>query len=311
MRLVFSGTPDFAATALKALLATRHQVVGVYSQPDRPAGRGRKLTPTPVKQVALDANIPVFQPQSLKTAEAQQELRALDADVMIVAAYGLILPRAVLDTPRHGCLNIHASLLPRWRGAAPIQRAIAAGDRETGITIMQMDAGLDTGEMLLKSITPITENDTGGSLHDRLADLGGESIVKALEHLEKGELNGEIQDESRACYASKLSKEEGHIDWTLDASAISRLIRAFNPWPGTYTDLDDMHIRIHQAEVLDDTSDKHPGTVIRRDRDGIDVACGLESLRITRLQLPGSRPQSANDLINGGKEILMPGQELH
>lgn len=311
MRIVFAGTPDFAATALKALLATRHQVVGVYAQPDRPSGRGRKLTPGPVKQVALGAGIPVFQPQSLKSAEAQDELRALDADVMIVAAYGLILPPAVLDIPRHGCLNIHASLLPRWRGAAPIQRAIAAGDRETGITIMQMDAGLDTGDMLLKAITPIEDDDTGGSLHDRLADMGGKAIVKALEHLEKGELSGEAQDEARACYASKLSKDEGHIDWTLDAPAISRLIRAFNPWPGTYTDLDDLRIRIHQAEVLDDTSDRHPGTVIRRGRDGIDVACGLESLRITRLQLAGARPQSANDLINGGREILMPGQELH
>ncbi|MCL7942718.1 methionyl-tRNA formyltransferase [Marinobacter sp. ATCH36] len=311
MRIVFAGTPDFAATALKALLETRHQVVGVYSQPDRPAGRGRKLTPSPVKQVALNANIDVFQPESLKTTEAREELRALDADVMIVAAYGLILPREVLDLPRHGCLNIHASLLPRWRGAAPIQRAIAAGDRETGITIMQMNAGLDTGEMLLKAITPITEEDTGGSLHDRLADMGGEAIVKALEHLEKGELRGEAQDEARACYASKLSKEEGHIDWTLDAPAIGRMIRAFNPWPGTFTDLDDLRIRIHQAEILDDTSDKHPGTVIRRSRKGIDVACGLESLRITRLQLAGSRPQSADDLINGGKEILMPGQELH
>lgn len=311
MRLVFAGTPDFAATALKALLATRHKVVGVYSQPDRPAGRGRKLTPGPVKQVAMEAGIPVFQPQSLKTTEAQEELRALDADVMIVAAYGLILPQAVLDIPRHGCLNIHASLLPRWRGAAPIQRAIAAGDRETGITIMQMDAGLDTGAMLLKAITPITEDDTGGSLHDRLADMGGDAIVKALEHLEKGELRGEAQDDARACYASKLSKEEGHIDWTQDAPAIDRLVRAFNPWPGTYTDLDNLRIRIHQADILDDTSDKHPGTVIRRSREGIDVACGLESLRITRLQLSGSRPQSANDLINGGKEILMPGQELH
>ncbi len=311
MRLVFAGTPDFAATALKALLATRHQVVGVYSQPDRPAGRGRKLTPGPVKLVALEAGIPVFQPESLKTAGAQDQLRALDADVMIVAAYGLILPQAVLEIPRHGCLNIHASLLPCWRGAAPIQRAIAAGDRETGITIMQMDAGLDTGEMLLKAITPIEEDDTGGSLHDRLAVMGGTAIVKALEHLEKGELSGEAQDDSRVCYAHKLSKEEGHIDWTLDAPAIGRLIRAFNPWPGTYTDLDDLRIRIHQAEILDDTSDRHPGTVIRRSREGIDVACGLESLRITRLQLPGSRPQSANDLINGGKDILMPGQELH
>lgn len=310
MRLVFAGTPDFAATALKALLATHHQVVGVYSQPDRPSGRGRKLTPSPVKQVALEAGIPVFQPQTLKTADAQQELRGLDADVMIVAAYGLILPQAVLDTPRHGCLNIHASLLPRWRGAAPIQRAIAAGDSETGITIMQMDAGLDTGAMLLKAVTPIKDSDTGGSLHDRLAELGGDAIVKALWHLEKGELSGELQDDTRACYASKLSKEEGHIDWTLDAPAISRLIRAFNPWPGTYTDLEDLRIRIHEAEILEDTSDKHPGTVIRRNREGVDIACGLESLRITRLQLAGSRPQSVNDLINGGKDILMPGQEL-
>ncbi|MFO7995270.1 MAG: methionyl-tRNA formyltransferase [Marinobacter sp.] len=311
MRLVFAGTPDFAATALKALLATRHRVVGVYSQPDRPSGRGRKLTPGPVKKVALEAGIPVFQPESLKTTAAQEELRSLDADVMIVAAYGLILPQAVLDIPRHGCLNIHASLLPRWRGAAPIQRAIAAGDRETGITIMQMDAGLDTGEMLLKAITPINDDDTGGSLHDRLADMGGDAIVKALEHLGKGELRGEVQDETRACYANKLSKEEGHIDWTLDAPAIGRLIRAFNPWPGTYTNLDDLRVRIHQAEILEDTSDRHPGTVIHRSREGIDVACGLESLRITRLQLPGSRPQSASDLINGGKELLMPGQELH
>lgn len=311
MRLVFAGTPEFAATALKAVLTTHHQVVGVYSQPDRPAGRGRKLTPSPVKQVAVEAGIPVFQPESLKSPEAQEQLRSLNADVMIVAAYGLILPQAVLDLPRHGCLNIHASLLPRWRGAAPIQRAIAAGDRETGITIMQMDAGLDTGAMLLKAITPIEDADTGGSLHDRLAGLGGEAIVKALKQLEKGELQGEIQDEARACYARKLSKEEGHIDWTRDAPAISRLIRAFNPWPGTYTDLEDLRIRIHQAEILDDTSDKHPGTVIRRDRTGIDIACGLESLRITRLQLSGSRPQSVNDLINGGKDILMPGQELN
>ena len=311
MRLVFAGTPEFAATALNALLATHHLVVGVYSQPDRPAGRGRKLTPSPVKQVAVEAGIPVFQPESLKSPEAQEQLRSLNADVMIVAAYGLILPQTVLDLPRHGCLNIHASLLPRWRGAAPIQRAIAAGDRETGITIMQMDAGLDTGAMLLKAVTPIEDHDTGGSLHDRLAALGGDAIVKALEHLEKGELGGEIQDDTRACYASKLSKDEGHIDWTLDAPAISRLVRAFNPWPGTYTDLEGLRIRIHQAEVLEDTSDKHPGTVIRRNREGVDIACGLESVRITRLQLSGSRPQTVNDLINGGKDILMPGQELN
>ncbi|TGN39453.1 methionyl-tRNA formyltransferase [Marinobacter confluentis] len=310
MRLVFAGTPDFAATALRSLLETDHEVVAVYSQPDRPSGRGRKLTPSPVKQVALNANIPVFQPESLKTAEAQEELRALNADVMIVAAYGLILPQTVLDIPRFGCLNIHASLLPKWRGAAPIQRAIAAGDRETGITIMQMDAGLDTGNMLLKAATPIEESDTGGSLHDRLADMGGKAIVEALDALENGTLTPEAQNNDKACYAHKLSKDEGHIDWTEDASSILRTIRAFNPWPGTYTDADDLRIRIHAAEVIDITSDRHPGTLVNRSREGIDVACGLDVLRITRLQLPGSRPQSVSDLINGGKDILQPGQEL-
>ncbi len=310
MRLVFAGTPDFAATALKSLLQTDHEVVGVYSQPDRPSGRGRKLTPSPVKQVALDAGIPVFQPETLKTSQAQAELKALNADVMIVAAYGLILPQAILDIPGHGCLNIHASLLPRWRGAAPIQRAIAAGDRETGITIMQMDAGLDTGDVLLKTTTPIEESDTGGSLHDRLADMGGRAIVDALARMEKGTLAAEPQNNDKACYASKLSKEEGHIDWTEDASSINRMIRAFNPWPGTYTDAGDLRIRIHEAKVVEITSDRHPGTVADRSRQGIDVACGLDLLRVTRLQLAGSRPQSASDLINGGKDILLPGQEL-
>lgn len=310
MRLVFAGTPDFAATALKALIAAGHTIVGVYSQPDRPAGRGRKLQPSPVKQVALDHEIPVFQPETLKTPEAQQQLADLNPEVMIVAAYGLILPKAVLDIPTHGCLNIHASLLPRWRGAAPIQRAIAAGDTETGITIMQMDEGLDTGAMLLKSLTAIDNSDTGGSLHDRLAELGGNAIIKALELLQKGELTGEPQNDDLACYASKLSKTEGHIDWTADATAIERLVRAFNPWPGTYTDLGDQRIRIHEARALVTTSDGLPGTVVQRDRAGIDIACGTGTLRITRLQLPGSRAQSVNDLINGGKELLMPGQEL-
>ena len=318
MRLVFAGTPDFAASALSALLGTHHAIVGVYAQPDRPAGRGRKLQPGPVKQVALDHGIPVFQPESLKTPEAQQELADLQPDVMIVAAYGLILPKTVLEIPVHGCLNIHASVLPRWRGAAPIQRAIAAGDSETGITIMQMDKGLDTGAMLLKSLTPIAASDTGGSLHDRLAEMGGNAIIEALNQLEKGELRGESQNDEQACYAHKLSKEEGHIDWSLSAIAIDRLVRAFNPWPGTYTDLEQQRLRIHEATAIDEQSQHPAGTVIRRERAGIDVACGHgalhgtlnSTLRITRLQLPGSRAQSVNDLINGGKQLLLPGQEL-
>lgn len=311
MRIVFAGTPDFAAIALKALLGAGHNVVGVYSQPDRPAGRGRKLMPSPVKQVALEADIPVFQPASLKPEDAQQELAALQPDVMVVAAYGLMLPKAVLDIPSHGCLNIHASLLPRWRGAAPIQRAIAAGDANTGITIMQMDVGLDTGDMLLTVTTPINPDDTGGTLHDRLAEIGGEAIVKALAQLANGELVGEPQNDNDACYAHKLSKQEGHIDWTRSAPELERLIRAFNPWPGTFTDLGEQRIRIHQARALAQASDQTPGTVLRREREGIDVACGTGSLRITTVQLPGTRALSVSDLINGGKPVLMPEQELH
>ena len=311
MRIVFAGTPDFAATALKALLEAGYNLVGVYSQPDRPAGRGRKLMPSPVKQVALDAGIPVFQPVSLKPEDAQQELAALKPDVMIVAAYGLILPKAVLDIPTHGCLNIHASLLPRWRGAAPIQRAIAAGDAETGITIMQMDEGLDTGDMLLKTSTPIHADDTGGSLHDRLADMGGKAIVEALVQLANSELAPEPQNDADANYAHKLSKEEGHIDWSRSAIEIERLIRAFNPWPGTFTDLGEQRIRLHQASALDQSSDKLPGTVISREREGVDVACGTGTLKITSVQLPGSKAQSISDLINGGKQVLLPGQELN
>lgn len=311
MRLVFAGTPDFAASALSALLQAGHKIVGVYSQPDRPAGRGRKLSPGPVKQVALDAGIPVFQPASLRTEETQAELVALNADVMVVAAYGLILPEAVLALPRHGCLNIHASLLPRWRGAAPIQRAIAAGDDKTGITIMQMDAGLDTGAMLLQVATPITATDTGGSVHDRLAAMGGEAIVDALKQLAAGTLAAEAQNNDEACYAHKLSKEEGRIDWNRPASDIDRQIRAFNTWPGSYTDLDKQRIRLHEVAVIPLSDDVKPGTIVRRDRDGIDVKCGEGGLRIVQLQLPGSRVQTVNDLINGGKPLLLVSEELH
>ena len=314
MRLVFAGTPDFAASALKALLATRHQVVGVYSQPDRPAGRGRKMTLSPVKQVAMDANIPVFQPPSLKTYEAHEQLRALDADVMIVAAYGLILPQAVLAIPRHGCLNIHASLLSRWRGAAPIQRAIAAGDSETGITIMQMDEGLDTGAMLLKSLTAIEASDTGGSLHDRLADLGGKAIVKALQLLEKGELSGEAQNNDLACYASKLSKNEGHIDWSASATAIEHLIRAFNPWPVAWCAAEDKRLRLWMATAGDDSDQPAvPGTVLSPGIDHLRIACGADGrqvLNIFQAQLPGGKALAARELLNARHTLLTPGTRL-
>jgi methionyl-tRNA formyltransferase len=315
VRIVFAGTPDFAAIALKALLAAKYNVVGVYSQPDRPAGRGRKLLPGPVKQAALDAGIAVFQPDNFKMEDARQQLADLQPDVIIVAAYGLILPASVLSIPVHGCLNIHASLLPRWRGAAPIQRAIAAGDPESGITIMQMDEGLDTGAMLLKVSTPIHPEDTGGSLHDRLAELGGNAIVSALQLLEQNTLKPQAQQNVQACYAHKLAKQEGQIDWHSDAQSIERLIRAFNPWPGTFTDLGDQRIRLHLAQVQKHKQEQNgqkasPGTVLARQREGIDIACGEGVLRVNQVQLPGARAQSVNDLINGGKQILLPGQEL-
>lgn len=306
MRVVFAGTPDFAAEALKALLNTDHELIAVYTQPDRPAGRGRKQQFGPVKQLAVNAGIPVLQPESLKDPQAREELQALAPDVMVVAAYGLILPPEILDVPRFGCLNIHASLLPRWRGAAPIHRAIAAGDPETGITIMQMDAGLDTGAMLLRKPEVIHPDDTGGSLHDRLAILGGEAIVEALAHLER--LQPEPQNEAEACYAHKLHKDEAHIDWHQDAADIARKVRAFNPWPGTDGALDDQRIRIHEAFPLDEDSQEAPGTVLARERTGIDIACGRGRLRVTRIQLPGSRAMSVTDLINGGKPVLLPGQ---
>ncbi len=311
MRLVFAGTPDFAATALQAILADNHEVVAVFTQPDRPAGRGRKQQFGPVKQVAVAADIPVFQPTSLKSDSEQQQLRDLDPEVMVVAAYGLILPQAVLDIPRLGCLNIHASLLPRWRGAAPIHRAIEVGDAETGITIMQMDAGLDTGDMLLKKKTPIHSDDTGGSLHDRLAKMGGKAIVEALAALETRGLQGEPQTEDKVTYAHKLSKEEAHIDWQASADRIARKVRAFNPWPGTDCQLDGQRIRIHEAAGVAEHPETPPGTVLARERAGVDIACGEGILRVTRVQLPGARAMSISDLINGGKPVLTPGQVVN
>jgi len=311
VRLVFAGTPEFAARSLAALIDAGHQIVAVYTQPDRPAGRGRKPMPSPVKQLALENGLTVHQPETLRDTQAQAELRALGPDVMVVAAYGLILPQTVLDIPRYGCLNIHASLLPRWRGAAPIQRAIAAGDRETGITIMQMDAGLDTGDMLLKQATDITAEDTGQSLHDRLAALGGEAICQALDALESGTLTAEPQDESAACYAAKLSKEEGHIDWSAPAPAIERLVRAFNPWPVAYAVDCDQRIRIFRAHSqADGESGAAPGTILSRDRTGVRVQCGQGSLVIEQLQLPGARAMSVADLINGGRPALALGSRL-
>jgi methionyl-tRNA formyltransferase len=297
LRIVFAGTPEFSVPPLRALLAADYQVVGVYTQPDRPAGRGRKLAPSPVKAEAVAAGIPVFQPLSLKDADAQRELAALEPDLMVVVAYGLLLPQAVLDIPRLGCVNIHASLLPRWRGAAPIQRAILAGDSETGVDIMRMEAGLDTGPVYLEKRLAIEPGDTGGSLHDKLAKLGAEALMAALPGIADGSLPPQPQDDSQSCYAKKLDKAEAEIDWRRPAAEIARQVRAFNPWPVAQTRFEDAILRIWNASPVKGEA-ANPGMVMSAGRQGIEVATGDGLLRITRLQMPGKKPVSAADFIN-------------
>lgn len=310
---MFAGTPDFARASLDALLASRHRVAGVWTQPDRPAGRGQKLAMSPVKERALAAGIPVFQPVTLKAPEAQAELAALKPDLMIVVAYGLLLPKAVLDIPRLGCVNVHGSVLPRWRGAAPIQRAIAAGDSETGVTIMQMDVGLDTGDMLHIVKTPIRPDDTGGSVHDRLALLGAQALVTVLDDFMRFRNGRAVQDDALACYAHKLSKDEGVIDWMRDARTIVDLVRAFDPWPVAQTSMRGETVRVWSAVRDDSARGAAPGVVTGVSRDGIRVACGERGeggVRITRIQLPGKKAMSVADLLNGNPDAVRAGDVL-
>ncbi|MNH64370.1 Methionyl-tRNA formyltransferase [compost metagenome] len=311
LKLIFAGTPDFAARHLAALLSSDHEVVAVYTQPDKPAGRGQKLTASPVKELALAHDLPVYQPASLRNEEAQAELAALGADLMVVVAYGLILPKAVLDTPRLGCLNVHGSLLPRWRGAAPIQRAIWAGDAETGVTIMQMDVGLDTGAMIRKVSCPIASDETSASLYDKLAELGPQALVDTLDAMAAGDTTAEAQDDALANYAQKLSKEEARIDWSMEAVAIERCIRAFNPWPISWFEVADQTIKVWQAEVIDSDHGQPVGTLLKADKQGIDVATGKGVLRLLTLQPPGKKAMSVPDLLNSRRDWFEPGTQLH
>jgi methionyl-tRNA formyltransferase len=298
MKIVFAGTPDFSVPALQSLLDSPHDIMAVYTRPDRPAGRGRKITASPVKQLATQNGVPVFQPDSLKSAAAQRVLAALHPDLMVVIAYGLILPPAVLAMPRLGCVNVHASLLPRWRGAAPIQRAILAGDTETGVCLMKMDAGLDTGPVLASAMCPIATDDTGSRLHDKLAQLGAQLLSDNLAALECGELESRQQDEALACYAGMLEKIEARIDWSDPAVEIMRRIRAFNAWPVAETRYADRQLRIWDAQVIPGEAGGLPGTVVSAGKTGIEVACGGGRLRLLEVQLPGARAVTAGEFVN-------------
>ena len=306
LNIVFAGTPDFAAGHLQALIDSRHNVVGVYSQPDRPAGRGKKLQPSPVKKLALEHDIPVFQPLNFKQEGSIEELEALNADIMIVVAYGLLLPLAVLEAPKMGCLNVHASILPRWRGAAPIQRAIQAGDRETGITIMQMDVGLDTGDMLSKTTFDIQADETGGSLHDRLLAKGPKALLQTLTLLQAGEAEAEKQDDTLANYAHKLSKEEALINWSLPAKQIELNVRAFNPFPCAYTLLGDQRIKVWQAIALEEPTTLLPGTIARVSTEGVDIATSTGLVRLLNVQLAGKKAMAIADIVNGQPNLFQP-----
>jgi methionyl-tRNA formyltransferase len=299
LRIVFAGTPDFAATHLSALLSAKHNVVAVYTQPDRPAGRGKKLQPSAVKKLAAEQGIDVYQPNNFKQEDDIQQLRDLKPDLFIVVAYGLLLPQAVLDIPTKMCINSHASILPRWRGAAPIQRAVEAGDAISGVTVMQMELGLDTGPMLHKVETPIMPSDTGGTLHDRLAELGSQAIVEVANKFVAGPVLGEVQDDAQSCYARKLTKEEAIINWHLPASDIIQKVKAFNPFPMCYTLLGDNRIRVLKAQVYPQVHKAMPGTVLAINSMGITIACKEQAITLEQVQLPGKKPMLVSDLLNG------------
>ncbi|MEM7206555.1 MAG: methionyl-tRNA formyltransferase [Pseudomonadota bacterium] len=303
LHIAFAGTPEFAVPTLRALCESRHRLSTVYTQPDRPSGRGRKLTPSPVKQVALEYGCEVRQPESLKKDAEQRAMGALNIDLLVVVAYGLILPGAILTTPRFGCLNVHASLLPRWRGAAPIHRAVLAGDDETGVTIMQMDEGLDTGDSLTTRRVQIGSDDTSATLHDELATIGAVALLEAIETIQSGTITRTPQNDADACYAEKLSKSEAQIDWRKSAVELDRKVRALVPWPVAETTYNGDRLRVWESAVVDEPCRSEPGAVLSAGKNGVDVATGAGVLRIRRLQLPGGKALSALDFTNAQNPV--------
>lgn len=310
LKIIFAGTPDFAVPCLQSLIDSEHELLAVYTQPDRPKGRGQKLAFSPVKALALRHQLSVEQPVSLRHLEAQQHFIGYQADVMVVVAYGLILPQVILDAPRYGCINIHASLLPRWRGAAPIQHAILAGDPETGVSIMRMEVGLDTGPVMRCAKIPITPFDTAQTLHDSLAELGALELLKTLEQLALGHTPIKSQDDTQVTYAAKINKHDAQINWQRTAAEIGRQVRAYNPWPIAFTEINQQRIRIWQSEVLTQHSLKPAGTIIEANSSGIDVATGEGLIRIKQLQIPGAKVLPVAEILKAKAELFKPGNKF-
>lgn len=311
LRIIFAGTPEFAVPTLQALIGSTHQLLSVYTQPDRPAGRGRRPRPGPIKLLAEENAIPVYQPEALKDKQVIEAIEQQQADIMVVVAYGIILPVAILKLAKYGCLNVHASLLPRWRGAAPIQRAILAGDSETGVTIMQMDKGLDTGGVLKASKVEINDTDSGQTLHDRLSGLGARALLEVVNRIANGNKpTPQSQDEAHASYAHKLEKAEAEIDWAMSARQLDRQIRAFNPWPVAYTYVDNQPLRIWAGRCEEGMTEAEAGTIVSADRTGISVATGDGVITLTEVQPAGKKPMPAGDFVNARRDRIKPGIRL-
>ena len=304
MKIVFAGTPGFALPSLEALIDSPHEILAIYTRPDKPSGRGQKLTPSPVKEKASEKNMPLYQPVSLKDSAAQDEMRNLNPDVLINVAYGMLLPEEILNIPKFGCVNIHPSMLPKFRGAAPIQRAIESCNNETGVTIMKMDMGLDTGDIYKQKTLTIEKNDTSETLGKKASKLGAKLLLEVLTEIENGTAKPTPQNDAESTYAHKLSKEEGKIDWQKSAKEIDCMIRAFIPWPVAYTEINGKYIRIWEAKAEETTSDKPPGTIIQTDKNGIKIATGIGALSLLKIQLPGGKVLSAKDVINANKITL-------